>query len=262
MKKYLSILLSATILFAAMFPVNATEIKKNTNTSSVISLRAVDVSNTVLSVLSENGARINNDSIIEVLKVDNSEDTAICVTNFEGEEIVQDVFMSYIEDEVGNMVIDNSIAETLSSGNDHNMSGSYPPLSWDGSYIVHATATAARYEDTVNDPYGFMPFYKPYKCSFYYINYDNVNVSSIEVRYITTGTKYSYPGYEYMNGTYNHIVTAKKTNPAEGTTYTGYNYFPTNFVLACDDAEDMLLTFINIVNGSEDSYTVKLTNMF
>ncbi len=262
MKKYLAVLLSISMLFAMVFSVSAEESKKTVNETAIMSVKARVVNDAVKDVLIKNGASINDDSVIEVLKIDNSEDTAVCVVNYDGEEIVQDVFLSYTEDEEGNMVVDNSLAEAIARSTDHNMSGSHPPLSWDGSYIVHATATAAKYIDTATDPYGWMPFYKPYKCSFYYVNYENVTVNSIEVRYITSGAKYSYPGYQYMGSSYDHIVVASKTNPVAGTTYVGYNYFPENFVLSCTGTEDMVLTFINRVNGVTDSYTVKLINKY
>lgn len=262
MRKLFLMILSVLLIFGLMVPVNA-EDEKEVILSSLVSDVAVkvsDVPDSILSVLAENGAKIKDDSLIKVLPVENSEDTAICVTNFDGITIEQNVFMAYKEDSSGKMVVDNSMAKALAQGSDHNMPGSYPPISWDGSYIVNATATAAKYIDYDNDPYGWMPFYKPYKCSFNYTNYDNVNVNSIEVRYITEGVKYSYPGFSYMGDTYGHTVTASKTNPSEGTTYTGYNYFPEDFVLACDDIEDMVLTFFNKIDGTMYSGTVKLLN--
>ena len=264
MKKVLSVILTISLLLAVTVSVNAAE--KNTigeiALDKEITLKAVDVSESILSVLSENGAKINNDSVIKILPVEDSADTAVCVTNVEDEIIESDIFMVYEKDESGNFVVDNSMAKALAQGADHNISINYPPTSWDGRYIVSATATAAAYVDYDYDPFGWDPFYKPYKCSFKYTNYDNVNVNSIDVRYITSGTKYSYPGFEFMNEDYSHMVQVYRANPVEGTTYTNYNYFPEDFVLSCVADDAMLLTFINVINGVEYSYSVRLTNEF
>ena len=226
-----------------------------------MSVKAGAVSENVLNVLRNNGAEIKNDSVIEVLNVEGTADSAICVKNVEGEEIVQDVFVAYAENEKGDIVIDNTLAESITRSSDHNIPVNYPTD--DGRYLFHATATAAKYVDTASDPYGWFPFYKPYKCSFYYEKFENVTINSIEVQYIVTGTKYSYPGYEYLGGSYDHMVSVSKTNPVEGSVYTNYNYFPENFVLACDDDDDMLLTFITRVNGGNQIVcTIRLTNEY
>ena len=254
-----------SVLLMLGFTVNVTAGSKDSQikeSNIVMSTKASNISKDIINILSDSGAKIKDDSVIAVLKVSESKDTAICITNFVDEEIEQDVLIAYTENESGEMIVDNSIAKALAQGYDHNMQGSYPPLSWDGSYIVHAIATAARYHDSSDDPYGFFPYYKPYKCSFSYVNYDNVTVNSIDVKYITEGAKYSYPGFEYMNDTYSHIVNVNKVNPVAGTTYTAYNYFPENFALSCTGPEDMVLTFTNRVNGSTDSFTVRLFNSY
>lgn len=259
MKKLFSIILMLSLVLGLSVIVSATEIDYVAD--GAVEVKAIDVSENILGVLRENGAKIEDNSLLKVLPVENSADTAICVTNVDGDIVEQDIFMAYTEDESGNMVVDNSIALALAQGSDHNMSGSYPPIDWDGRYIVNATATAAKYFES-DDTYGWFPYYKPYKCSFNYVNYSNVTVNSIEVRYITEGAKYSYPGFTYMNSSYEHTVTAYKSNPSAGVTYTGYNYFPESFVLSCTGTEDMVLTFINRVNGVTDTYTVKLTNSY
>jgi len=210
----------------------------------------------ILNVLSENGASIEEDTIVEVIPINDSEDKAICVTNIVEDEVEKDIFISYVEDENNNMVVDNSVANVLAQGPDYDMEASFPPLSWNGDYIVHATATAALYSD------GFWTYYKPYKCSFYYENLAGVSVSRIQVQYIADGFLYSYPGFEDLDlDEYEHVVTVNKTNPVAGTTYSNTNYFASNRVLWTTSGSPMVghfLTFYNYVNGELDTYTVTL----
>ena len=176
MKKLFLMILSVSLVFGMMVPVNAIENKDfedfsvDSSIISDVAVKASDVPDSILGVLTENGAKIKDDSLIKVMPVEDSQDTAICVTNFDGIFVEQNVFMAYKEDSNGKMVVDNSFAKALAQGVDHNIPGSYPPISWDGSYIVNATATAAKYFGP-DDPYGWFPYYKPYKCSFNYENY-------------------------------------------------------------------------------------------
>lgn len=265
MKKLFSVmivlcLLATTMSVGAVIPpedaVPVVPIESIVSESAEFYIEASKVPAGVVNVLSEKGAAIKDDTVIEVINLDNSEDKAICVTNVVEGEVEKDVYISYIEDENNKMVVDNSIANILAQGPDYDMEASFPPLSWNGDYIVHATATAALYSD------GFWTYYKPYKCSFYYENLAGVSVSRIQVQYIADGFLYSYPGFEDLDlDEYEHVVTVNKTNPVAGTTYSNTNYFASNRVLWTTSGSPMVghfLTFYNYVNGELDTYTVTL----
>ncbi len=265
MKKMFSIitvicLLSATISVGAIVPPEdaapVVPIETVVSEAAEFYIEASKTPSGLLNVLSENGAPIEADTVIEVIPLNDSEDKAICVTNIVEDEIEKDIFISYVEDENNNMVVDNSMANILAQGPDYDMEALYPPLSWNGDYIVHATATAALYSD------GFWPYYKPYKCSFYYENMANVSISQIKVEYIADGFLFSYPGFEDLDlDEYVHVVTVNKYNPVEGTIYSNTNYFASNRVLMTTSGSPFVghcVTFYNYVNGKLDTYTVKL----
>ena len=266
MKKISTIVLAVSVFMTSMMNVGAVSgLKQKTNInydwvkskSAIMAVDVSQVSKTALDVLASSGANIGDDTVIEVLSVNDSGDTAICVTNIESEEVEKDIYVSYVEDENNNMVIDNSMAKVLAQGPDFDMSASYPPTSWGGDYMVHATATAALY---TND--GWFYYYKPYKCSFYYENYAGVSVDSIEVQYIADGFLYSYPGFEnlYLNE-YVHGVSVYKANPVVGAVYSNVNYFETDKVLMTDFGSPSVghfLTFVCTVNGQSRQYTIDL----
>lgn len=261
MKRTFGILLSVILFSITMIQVEATTTEMieipAVSDSAVMSMRVADVPKNAIEVLEENGAVIDNETLIEVLSVNESEDTAICVTNINNGILEKDIFISYIEDEENNFVIDNSFAEALADGYDYDMSASFPPLSWNGDYIVHATASAEIFSD------GIFTYYKPYGCEFYYENYAGVSISSIQVDYICDGFLYSYPGFEYLDSEeYVHIVSASKSNPVVGRVYSNTNAFPySDKVLYISSGSPFIgnfLTFYIYVDGELESYTVTL----
>lgn len=261
MKKTFGILLSVILFsFTTMQAMAATTEKVDMpvfSETAIVSMRASNVSKTAIEVLEENGAVIDNDTLIEVLNVNETEDTAICVTNINDGIMEKDIFISYIENEENNLVIDNSFAEALANGYDYDMSASFPPISWNGDYIVHATASAEIFSD------GIFTYYKPYGCEFYYENYAGVSISSIQVEYICDGFLYSYPGFEYLDlEEYIHVVSVSKSNPVVGRVYSSTNTFPySDKVLYTSSGSPMIgnfLTFYIYVDGELESYTVTL----
>ena len=261
MKKTFTILLSVMLFCITTINVNATQLESAKVTAvsetALMSVRASAVPESAIEVLEKNGAVIDNDTLIEVLRVNDTEDTAVCVTNINDGILEKDIYISYVEDEENNLVIDNSFAEALAQGYDYDMSASFPPLSWNGDYIVHATASAEIFSD------GIFTYYKPYGCEFYYENYAGVSISSIEVEYICDGFLYSYPGFDYLDlDEYVHVVSVYKSNPVAGTVYRNTNSFPySDKVLSVSAGSPFVgnfITFSTYVNGELETYTVTL----
>lgn len=263
MKKMISIImmicmLTVTTSVGAVIPpedaVPVVPIESIVSESAEFYIEASKIPSGVLSVLSENGASVDDASVIEIISLNDSEDKAICVTNIIDDEIEKDLFISYVKDENDELIVDNSMAEILAQGPDGNWNASYPPLSWNGDYIVNATATAALYSDN------WVTFYKPYKCSFSYINYAGVNIDAIDIFYIADGSLYTYPGFESTGDVYRHIVTASAQSPVEGRTYSGTNYFATNRVMLFSGlpSAGQGITFDIYIDGECDSYHVQL----
>ncbi len=265
-KKTLSILLVLTLtlglLCSLVTHANSTQLVTSADvvSKSAILVRSYkDLPAEFISVLTNAGATIDKDTTIEILSVNQSEDTAICVTNVDNDVIEKDVYIAYNETEDGGLSIDNSLSKSLVQSYDLEKPGSYPPISWDGNYIVHATATTAVYYPSLTS---ITPYYKPYKCEFYYVNYTGVTVSSICVEYRADGFLFSYPGFEPLDlPEYEHIVPVYKANPVAGTTYSNTNYFVTDKVLNTSSGSPLVgqyLTFYNVVNGVEDIHSVSI----
>lgn len=89
------------------------------------------------------------------------------------------------------------------------------------------------------------------------------DVLNVLVEYIADGFLYSYPGYVNLGlDEYKHTTTAYKMNPTAGVTYTGTNYFASDRVLSTSAGSPFVghfLTFYNTINGSLDTYTLKIS---
>ena len=259
MKKKLKLLSSVFVVFSLLCvsTINVFAVTFNkleaipVSTSAILVREAVDVDDDILSVLSDNGAKINEKTVIEVLEINESDDTAICVTNVENNIVDKDVFISYVKNG-DDLAVDNSIAELLAQGPDANMTATCP----EGDFIIHATATSAIYLD------GLFVYYKPYKCTFYYEKYNNVNVSYINVDYAADGFLFTYPGFEPTDEPeYVHVVSVSKSNPVVGNTYSNEKYFPSNRVLQTSSGSPFVghsLTFYYVADGESQTYSVNI----
>lgn len=260
-KKILTMFMSIALTLSGTLCASAkTNIEKDiaiSSTSAIVSITANTVDASVQNILRSNGANITENTLIEVLPVGSNNDTAVCVTNKSNDNVTKDIYIAYTTDEKNELTIDNSMAEAIMrQGPDRDMSADWPPVNWDGRFIIHGVATAALYSD------GFYTYYKPYKCQFSYEKLQNVNVSYINVKYIADGFLYSYPGFQDLHlDEYEHVVSVSKSNPATNTTYSNTKYFATDRVLMTSSGSPMVghfLTFTATVNGSSLSYTVTL----
>lgn len=258
MKKRLSLLLIFVMTIFSTF--SAVAEQPSTYENEIISSETAIMVKTFAEIpeaaqnfLESHGANITTNTLIEILPILNTNDTAVCLTNTNDNTIEREVYIAYVEDEDQNLVVDNSLAEVLAQGPDYGRPGSYPSLTDDGRYIVHAVATSALYEN------GIYRYYKPYKCQFYYNNYAGVTVNSIKVQYIADGFLYSYPRFTSLGIEYVHNVIVNQSNPVEGYVYGNTNYFVTDKVLMTDSGSPTVghyLTFTNVVNGTTVTYTL------
>lgn len=258
MKKWVSLFLTFFIAIFCTFSATAeqlsiyeNEVSSSETVSNVKTFS--EIPEAAKQFLESRGSHITTNTLVQVLPIIDTNDTAICLTNTNGNTIERDVYIAYVEDEDQNLVVDNSLAEVLAQGPDYGRPGSYPSLTDDGRYIVHAVATSALYEN------GIYRYYKPYKCQFYYNNYAGVTVNSIKVQYIADGFLYSYPGFKNLGEEYVHSVIVNQSNPIEGYVYGNTNYFVADKVLMTDSGSPTVghyLTFTNVVNGVSVTYTL------
>ncbi len=256
MKKIICLLLSTLLIFCAssVFADNNTTLEKNIllNSSTAISKYSRDLTPNTRSILEAKVGEISDNTLIEVLSVNEIGDTAICLSTQDGNNITKNICLSFAEDAEGNMVVDNSLADTLAANSDSSITVPYNK----STYTVYATATTATYIDN-NTGY---TYYKPYHCEFYYVKHTDVTVSSIQARYTATGALYTYPGYTSLNETYTHIVPVYASFPTAGVTYSNDKYFATDRVLDTTLGFNCghYIDFYNRVNGETHEYNIRL----
>lgn len=202
-------------------------------------------------VIQDLGVEVEESTKIQIISVTSQarsrDGNALVVTSENGETMTKDVFLLVEEDGLGSFEIpsgDNS----RSSG-----SASYPPTSWDGRYVVRATATYDLY--TRPEPY-----YRPLSVSFRYVKDKPCTVNIVNVLYISNGWEYAYPGFTYLGGdAVEYVISVRQLNPVEGTTYSSSRPYSSNKVIGPGGAfGGQFLTFEVEVDGEDSHYTVAI----
>lgn len=242
----LSILINSTLnATATNLDSISTEQITNFSKASLYSTTGKKLPENVMSFFENNGAEINDDTVVEVLPVNGTTDTAVCITNVENNIETKDIFLAYEKNDDNEFVIDNTLA------NDYIIVESEAGANFErysSDFVVHATAKRVVHTNYISY------FYKPYGCDFYYDNNSGVNVTSITVDYVSRGVLYTYPGYEYTGENYNHQVHNVRIWPIAGVTYSTTNYFYTDRVLSTDGGDvfvgQYLVFYVTLENDS------------
>lgn len=212
-----------------------------------------EASETIKNKIEQTGVDITNESTIQLVPISSSQETqntALVITNTVGNIVTKDVLMMVTDEGVG-----------FEQGGDvSTRAGStveFPPLSWDGRYVIRGTAVYNQYSDGL-----FSSFYQPIGAYFIYQKYESCTVSNIEMLYICDGFEYSYPGFEDLDSSeLEYVITVTKSSPAESTMYSTTKEYNTNRVIYTDSGSPFVgqfLTFNTVVDGKSDGYTVKL----
>lgn len=130
----------------------------------------------------------------------------------------------------------------------------FPPLSWDGRYVIHAVAV-------YNSP--ATSYYQPTGAYFHYTKYQTCTVSYIQLLYSCDGLPYSYPGMVNLNLPETvHNIYVTRYNPVAGTMYNTVNPYNSSRCLYTGGgglfSYGQFLTFTMTVDGDTDFYTVTL----
>lgn len=219
------------------------------------SMTGADLSATLKKNIEDTGVPVHNDSDIQLLPVESSANgagEALVVTNTDGPTTTKDVLL---------LVNDDGDAGFEKSGDVSTRAGStveFPPLSWDGRYVVRATAVYNQYTNS-----GLSYYYRPTGLYYTYQKYQSTTtINSIYVYYTCDGFWFSYPGFKDLG--YEEVewrILNEHDNPKVGTTYVQNRDFPyTNRVIAATGSPSagQFLTFVVRVNGIQDDYTVTL----
>lgn len=225
--------------------------------SVILKTKASEIPVAVKNVLIEKGANITDDTTIEVVKINGTEDTAICITNDNAAMTESKIFISYKENTVKKLVVDNSLGDAL-RGFESNETTSISPYSFlNGVYVVSATASRMKYSGN------YRYYYRPYSCSFSYTNNGGTTPSRIIASFVTTGNKVLLPNYTEYTDIIEHTVSSNVSSPVANTPYYAYKYPAENVLFDIDTGSPMHGQSIIItltVNGTTyPSMTIPVT---
>ena len=250
MKKLVALFMGVLFIFNTAFSVQAG------SQDSYVSGK--ELSEDALAFLEKNGVVINDSSVIRITDVkqetesdvDNGQ-AIVIVNNNDGVETTEVVLM--IDSEGNAPSICTADLRKVPTGMKAGGSADFPPLSWDGRYVIHAVAV-------YNTPGS--SFYQPTGAYFHYTKYQTCTVSYIQVLYFCDGFPYTYPGLVDLNLSETvHNIYVTRYNPVAGTMYNTSNPYNSSRCLYTGSGSPFVgqgITFTATVNGSTTSYTVML----
>lgn len=252
--------ISATVL-ALMMSISVTAIDgfafSKANSDSDVVLYEVTgslISDDLKECVQNMGVAVTETSRVQVTSVVSSTGgnvgNALIITNENGTTATKDVLL--LADDDGLVSIETSDAGGISLQS--SSSAEYPPESWDGRYVIKATAQYDSYTGA-----SYATYYRPKKVSFSYKKYQTCTVNSITVKYQVGGVKCAYPGYDVISTDEVYTITASKTNPVASTTYTSSTAaYPSNRVIRATGGPlaGCIIQFNSKVDGVSDTYSV------
>ena len=208
----------------------------------------------------ENDILISDASVLQIIPLGNTVSTmtsstnvptALVVTNEMGEYITKDILLLIGQDGGPDHISLPTVGENSVKASS---TANFPPLSWDGDFMIHATAEYQQYSGV---------YIRPSEVSFSYTKYKDCNISSIAVSYIVDGFRCSYPSFTNLGyDEYVYSVTASSSSPIEGWTYRNFKAFFSGEVLYVGAGSPFVghfLTFDFVKNGVSRGDTVTLS---
>lgn len=224
-----------------------------TQQTQTIAMAGSEASETIKNKIEQTGVDITNESTIQLVPISSSQETqntALVITNTVGNIVTKDVLMMVTDEGVG-----------FEQGGDvSTRAGStveFPPLSWDGRYVIRGTAVYNQYSNGLISPY-----YQPIGAYFTYQKYEDCTVNNITMLYICDGYEYSYPGFESLGDSeLEYVITVEKSSPRQSTMCSTTKEYNKSRVIKADTGSPFVgqfLTFNTIIDGKSEGYTVKL----
>ena len=214
-------------------------------------LKGTELNRETIQILEEAGVPLSSNTKIEIRTViDGSKSgNVILVTNPTKEMIRKDV-VALITDH-GELAVNN--LRQLAAA-----SVSSTPINYNG-IKVNLTATAYYYR-YFNSADFSDHYFRPQKVTFSYTKKATCNVTRIEVKYITDGKQYSYPGFVDLNlPEYVHSIVCDVPYPSVSTTYTKTKVYRSDRVIYVSSSasglgSNMYITFNVYINSSLSEY--------
>lgn len=240
MKKMLAIVMAMVLMIGSIaIPVSAETI--TTSQMQTMAMTGSETSDTMKNRIEEAGVCVTDESTIQLVPISSSQNSALVITNVEGNTVTKDVLM---------MVTDEGIG--FEQGSDVSTRAGttveFPPLSWDGRYVVRGTAVYNQYTYGTSSAY-----YQPVGVYFFYYKYEDCTVSDISVMYVCQGFEASLPNFEFLSeDEFVYSITVAKTNPSQSYMYSKTDEYNSNRVIYTGSGSPFIgqnLTFETVVDG-------------
>ena len=214
MKKIISMFL-VSLLTICMFSIPAMAADSSIEEKNIqtFTMNGSDASATIKNKIEETGVSVTNESKIQLVPISSTRgensNSALVITNESDNIVTKDILLLVTDEGVG-----------FERGSDvSTRAGStveYPPLSWDGRYVIRGTAVYNKYVDSM-----FSSYYQPIGAYFSYQKYETCTVNNITMKYICDGFEYSYPDFRDLNlPELEYVITVTKSSPAPSTMYS------------------------------------------
>ncbi len=207
--------------------------------------------------IEETGVPITDESKIELVSLScnssaktDDDSSALVITNIGANTVTKDILLLVTDDGVG---FERSGDASTRAGT----TVEFPPLSWDGRYVVRGTAVYNYYFNGLLSCY-----YQPTGVYFTYTKYQTCTISNITLYYTCDGFEQTYPGFNSL-GTpeLEYVITVSKSFPAESTMYSTTKPYNSDRVIYTGGGSPFVgqyLAFSIVADGETNSYTVKL----
>ena len=214
-------------------------------------LRGTELNQETIQMLEEAGVPVSSNTKIEIRPVieGSKSGNVILVTNQVNDKIRKDVVA---------LVMDNGELAVSDLRQIAAASVSSTPINYNG-VKVNLTATAYYYR-YYNSADFSDHYFRPQKVTFSYTKKSSCNVTRIEVKYITDGYQYSYPGFTNLNlPEYVHSIVCDVPYPSVSTTYIKTKAYRSDRVIYVNGTagglgSNMYVTLNVYINGSLSEY--------
>lgn len=255
MRKVLSLICSFLLMFGVCtIGVSAAEISNFQTNPAVYTIDGAKVSAFIKEKITNTGVNLTNNSVVQLVPLSSvqkaNNGSALVITNISGVTVTKDVLVLVSDEGVG--FRQNDTAITRGSG-----TAEFPPLSWDGRYVVRGTAVYNQYSDGF-----YSSFYQPVGVYFTYQTYTSCNVSNVKLTYICDGFEHTYPGFQDLGlPEISYTIAVEKASPVQSVMYSTTKAYNTSRVIFTGSGSPLVgqfLTFDTVVDGVSAGYTVTI----
>ena len=208
--------------------------------------------------LERHDVALKEDTRVKIVQLeDNSDATALVITNKEDEMLIQDVILDFGDD--GEV---QPINVGLESAGASTRAGSTVTQPSNASYSIKATAV---YNQKIDNNL-LSSYFQPVGAYFFYYNTGSSTVSYIKIQYETVGYLYSYNSStgataKLSDTQTEYVIPVEKSSPATSTMYQTVKTMSSDRVIWTGTGlnSGLYMQFQYVVNGSTRTTAVAIT---